>query len=111
MASIVHAAVLPFADLVLLSSHSCWAVVFGQVLAVLILKEKFIMRYDLPALAFIITGALLIVCNANYETIEYSKEQIYRLLFSPLNLTIYSILCMMYFANRFMDYQFSLQLA
>ena len=68
-------------------------------------------RYDLPALIFIVTGALTIVCNSNYEVITYSKEQIYRLLFSPLNLTIYSVLCMLYFACKFMDYRFSLKLA
>ena len=109
-AAIGHCAVLPFADLVLLSTNCAWAVIFSQVLAITILKEKFVMRYDLPALVLIITGCLTIVFNANYEVIEYSKETIMDLLFNNLNLSIYIVLLFIYILTKFFDCWFQKKL-
>lgn len=101
-----HCAVLPFADLVLLSTNCAWAIVFGQILSVAVLKERFMWRYDLPALFLVITGCLTIVFNANYETISYSKEKIDKLLYNKLNLSIYILLTLVFLLSRVMDCYF-----
>jgi len=107
LASVVHAAVLPFADLVLLSTHCCWAVIFSQLLSRIILKEKFLLKYDLPAMTCIVTGCLMIVFNANLEEVQFSKGDIETLLFSPGNLMIYCLLTLFYLISKICDFCFS----
>lgn len=67
-------------------------------------------RYDLPAISLMVVGCLTIVFNANYEVIEYSKETIDKLLFNRINLTIYSLLLIIYIMTKFMDCWFQSKL-
>ena len=76
MAATVHAAVLPFADLVLLSTHCCWALVFYQVLSRIVLKEKLMVRYDMPAMVLLMSGCMIIVFNCNFEEVTYTADDI-----------------------------------
>ena len=52
---------LPFADLVLFTANSSLSIVFGMFLAVTVLGEKVIWRYDLPAVALMLTGTGLLI--------------------------------------------------
>lgn len=49
ISSVIHVAVLPYADLVLLSGSSATAILFGILLSVYMLGEKFDIRYDYQA--------------------------------------------------------------
>ena len=77
---VLHLFILPFADLALLSTLAAIACVPNLILSVLILKEKFIPKYDIVAVALIMTGGLIIVLMANYEPIPYSAEKVKDLL-------------------------------
>ncbi len=57
--------VLPFADLVLISSNGITAITFNTFLSIKFLGEKFIWRYDVPAFAFMGFGAITIVLLAS----------------------------------------------
>ena len=65
VSSLVHVAVLPYADLVLLSSTSATAIIFGIMLSVSWLGEKFDTKKDLPAIGLICLGCLMTVIFAN----------------------------------------------
>jgi len=80
MAGIVHVLVLPFADLVLLSTHCAWFVVFSQLLSIFWLREKWNPRYDLPAMICVIAGSLTIFAFSNFKEVNYSVEEIKGLL-------------------------------
>ena len=57
--------VLPFADLVLLASNSATAIIASSVIAICVLGEKFIWKYDLTALFLIILGNTLTIVQSN----------------------------------------------
>ena len=59
--------VTPFADIVLLSFNSATAIVINVLLAIIVLNEVFICRYDLPALTLIISGSVCIIMTANFS--------------------------------------------
>jgi hypothetical protein len=52
---------LPFADLVLLTATSSLAIVFGVLLAIFMLEEVFVCRYDMTAIVFIMIGCILTI--------------------------------------------------
>jgi len=53
--------VLPYADLLLFTATSSISVVYGVFLAIVILGERFVWRYDLTAIALILIGCVLTV--------------------------------------------------
>ena len=110
VASLIHLFVLPFADLVLLSTHCAWCVVFCQVLAITVLKEKFIFCYDFPALLSIIIGSLIIVCVTPFEEVSYTKDEIVHLMFRPSSLTIYFLYTCLALAAALINKRFNIQL-
>ena len=57
--------VLPFADLVLLASNSATAIIASSLIAICVLGEQFIWRYDLSALFLIILGNTLTIVQSN----------------------------------------------
>lgn len=79
----IHAAVLPFADLVLLSTITAAGIIISTLLAVKFLNEKFICKYDLPSFTLITIGCTTIVAVSNQKETEYSPEKIKSLLQSP----------------------------
>ena len=57
--------IFPYADLVLLTGTSSLAVVFGVLLAVFVLGEKFNPKYDIPTILLILSGCILTISIAN----------------------------------------------
>ena len=53
--------VLPFADLVLFTANSSLSIVFGMFLAVVMLGEKIVWTYDLPAVVLMLSGTALLI--------------------------------------------------
>ena len=56
---------LAYADLVLISTNYIAGIIFNTFLSIKFLDEKFVWRYDLPALTLMCAGALTIVLLAN----------------------------------------------
>ena len=63
--TVICICVLPYADLVLISTNSISAIVFNTFLSIKCLGEKFITKYDLPAFIFMGIGAVTIVTLAS----------------------------------------------
>ena len=63
--SFLHIAVLPWLDLILASVNSASAIVFSLLLAHLMLKEKFVIRYDLTCFLLVVTGTTIILLLSN----------------------------------------------
>ena len=92
--------VLPYADLVLFTISSSLAVVFGVFLAIVMLNEKFVCRYDLTAMILILIGSGLIVLQSNFSEYSYTAEQVKQLLigykalgFLLISFCIFSVTC------------------
>jgi hypothetical protein len=68
--------VLPYADLVLFTISSSLAVVFGVFLAIVMLNEKFVCRYDMTAMILILIGSGLIVLQSNFSEYSYTAKQV-----------------------------------
>ena len=82
ISALIHAATLPFVDLVLISTLTAVGIIISTLLAIRYLKEKFICKYDLPSFILIILGCTTIVALSNQEETEYSPERIKGLLTS-----------------------------
>ena len=91
LTSLGHIFILPYADLVLLTTNSAAAVVITQIMSILILKEKLMPKYDIPAIILIISGGLTIIFLSNYEEVYYSSEQVEELMLAPASLVIYGL--------------------
>ena len=65
LSSVIHVAVLPYADLVLLSSSSATAILFGILLSVYWLGETFDFHFDLPGVMLTCAGCVTTVAFAN----------------------------------------------
>jgi len=98
ISSIITVLIIPYIDLVLISTQGAVAVIFSVILSVFWLKETFILRYDLPALTVIILGSVLMVLLANEKTEPYSLDQLHALTYSPaaiIYLSIYFVLLLL----------------
>ena len=71
----IQFAVLPYADLVLISTNMIAGVVFNTFLSIKFLGERFMWKYDLPALALMCAGALTIVLLAKTDVTLYTPDQ------------------------------------
>lgn len=91
ISSLIHIAVLPYADLVLLSSGAASAIVFGIILSVYILGEKFDLRYDLPGVLLTCTGCILTVLNANKIEQDYTLDLLQEYLLTPKSMLYVTI--------------------
>ena len=78
--SIIHVAVLPFVDVVVLSTGTGISLICNTVLSIWFLGERFNLKYDLPAFILIIAGCATIVLLSQFDEIEYTPEDIRRLL-------------------------------
>ena len=67
---------LPYADLVLLSTASCLSIVFGNVLAIKFLGEKLVWRYDLASFVLIVVGCGAIVLLSEADETPQTPEVI-----------------------------------
>ena len=82
ISAVIHAATLPFVDLVLISTLTAVGIIISTLLAIRYLQEKFICKYDLPSFILIILGCTTIVALSNQEETDYSPERIKDLLTS-----------------------------
>ena len=64
---VCHALILPYIDLTLLSCNAATAIIVNLILSIKILGEKFIPKYDLTAIAFILIGSMTIVSLSHSE--------------------------------------------
>lgn len=72
---------LPFADLVLLSQSASIGIIFSTFLSIKYLGEKFIIKYDLVAIALICTGSSLTILQSNKEEVLITQEMAVQFLF------------------------------
>jgi hypothetical protein len=73
---LLHLAAIPYADLTLLSANSSMAIVLNIFLSISLFDEKFLWRYDLPAILFIISGSTIIVLISNKKKSEISGQEL-----------------------------------
>ena len=92
IASLIHVAALPFCDLVVLSTNSSTGILFADILSIAYLGERFIWKYDGPAIFFLIVGSLAIVLLSNYDETTYTPDDIKALLWSQKTLVFTLIL-------------------
>ena len=83
VSSVIHVAVLPYADLVLLSSSSATAILFGILLSVYMLGEKFDFRYDLPGVMLTCAGCITTVAFANTVEQDFTLDSMVSMLLAP----------------------------
>ena len=86
---IVHAAILPWLDLVLLSTSVSWAVIFAMLVGVYGGKEKFHWQYDVTSTVLICSGSFTTMLLSNKDRKEMDFEQLYELLTSRLAYAYY----------------------
>ena len=73
---------LPFVDLVILSTGTAISIVLNTVMSVMYLGEKFLPAYDVPALSMIIIGSLAICLMSSYDETTFTPDRIRELLSS-----------------------------
>ena len=74
--------VLPFGDMILFTSTCSVAILFSAVLSILLLKEKFIWKYDLTAAILICTGCTLTVFQMHMDDVKYDTKMVKDMVFS-----------------------------
>ena len=84
---------LPYADLVLISTNAITAILFNTFLSIRYLGEKFIWRYDVPALTLMSLGALVIVLVSEVDEKKFTPDDIRDLLTSLQSIIFNSIQC------------------
>ena len=62
-----HVVVMPFCDIVLLSTSTATGIIMSSILAIKYLGEKPVWKYDITSITLIVSGCLTIVCLSNYE--------------------------------------------
>ena len=77
---------LAFADLVLISTNMIVGVVFNTFLSIKFLGEKFLWKYDLPAISFMMIGAMIIVLLADTDEKMFTPDEMKSLLLSTQTL-------------------------
>ena len=87
--SLVHVAVLPFCDLVVLSTLSSLGIIMNNILSVLFLGERIVWKHDAVAISLIVGGNLVIVFLSDYSETNYTPEDIHNDLYSAATI-IYS---------------------
>lgn len=107
-AGILHAGISPFADIVLLSCNAATAIVVQVIFSVIFLGEKFVCRYDLTALIFIVLGCICIVITANFSDNSLDAEMVKDYLTSGKSIaffaTAFTLLNLIFFALKRMKF-------
>lgn len=101
---IIHVIALPYADMTLIAANSSLAVVCNLMLSIYLFEEKWVWRYDLPAVILIIGGSFSLAGIANKEQPEYDQEEMIKIIWNWPSIVFYVYLvvfvvtvhCMMY---------------
>ena len=78
----IQFSVLPYADLVLISTNMITGIIFNTFISIKFLEEEFVCKYDFSALTMMSIGALIIILLAKPNEEMYTKDQIVALLTS-----------------------------
>ena len=70
----IHICALPYADMTLLAANSSLAIIGNLILSIYLFDEKWVWKYDAPALTLIIAGCCSIVALSNKEEIKYNGQ-------------------------------------
>lgn len=73
----------PFVDIVVLSFNSATAIVIQVFMAIFVLNEVFICKFDLTALFLIILGSACLILTANFNEQAYTTEVLKKDLVTP----------------------------
>ena len=93
---VIHICALPYADMTLLAANSSLAIIGNLFLSIWLFDEKWVTKYDLPALIFIIGGCSSIVTLANKEDIKYNGQAMLDILLAFKAVCFYSfVVCFM----------------
>ena len=93
--SLAHVIVLPFCDLVVLSTITSLGIVMNNILSVIFLDERIVWIYDSIAIGLILLGSLLIVFLSDYSETKYTPDDIRELVFSAATL-IFNIIYLVF---------------
>ena len=94
--------VLPWVDLVLISTNSITAIAFNTFLAVRYLNEKMNWKYDMPAFTLMGIGGFIIVMLANAQNKTFTSQEIVDLLTSKQSL-IFASLAVIFLAGTILQ--------
>lgn len=72
----IHIIALPYADMTLLAANASLAIIANLFLSIYLFDEKWVWKFDLPAMALIIGGCSSIVLLANKEQVEYTGQEL-----------------------------------
>ena len=78
-----HVLVLPFCDVVLLSTNTATGIVMSTFLSIKYLDEKPVYKYDIPSVVLIVTGCIIIVLLSSYDDKTFTSQEIIDLLTMP----------------------------
>ena len=88
--SIGHVVVMPFCNIVLLSTSTATGIIMSTFLSIMYLGEKPVGKYDITSTTLIVTGCLAIVFLSNYEDITFTADDIAKLLRRPVTICFLS---------------------
>ena len=88
--SILNMLALPFMGLILFATTVGLGIIFNNIGAVIWLDEKIIWKYDLPAFILIVGSSTAIVLLSSQEELEYTPEEIDKLLKSTQAMVLYA---------------------
>jgi multidrug transporter EmrE-like cation transporter len=90
--ALLHMAVLPFADMTLLSTTQATAIIAGVLLSIFWLGEPLVPKYDLPALALMMTGGLYLCFMTNKTITFFTTEELGELMTSKYAIAYYCLM-------------------
>ena len=73
-------AVLPWLDLVVYTVNAASGLLFSIILSIIMLNEKFIVKYDLACFILLVIGGAMIFLFSNHEEQEFTTDDIKQIL-------------------------------
>ena len=83
--------VLPYCDLVLLSTTVGMSIIMSNLLAMYFLKEKIIWRYDIPAFFLVVAGCTSIMLVSEQDDQKLDRAAVLRLLKTPQAIVFFAL--------------------
>ena len=101
--SILHVVVLPFLDIVVASISALTALFFSILLSIIMLNEKFIVKYDLTCFILMTVGGGTILGLSNTEEQSFTTEEVRQIFVSNGSIgfiVLYVALTITYFITK-----------
>jgi hypothetical protein len=107
---LLHFFCLPFLNMSLLATNCALGIIVSVLLSIVVLKEQFIVQYDLTGLAAITLGCTFIVlCTCRQEQ-SFTDDEAISILFSVKTLIFLSSVATFSAANHYMVKRFNRKL-